>query len=169
MTAQFPWTESDYVSAQWARIKRHPVKIIASFRYVISVFVIVVFAAIANAKWHALLVVFLIFAATILFGLLAQRWRWHQAFKKTPFFRDEITAAIDRQSVRFRGRAAETIHNWSDFWEIYESPRIFIFERPESAFLFVSKKRMSETQIDELRKLIAANAKRQRKLASHAA
>jgi hypothetical protein len=169
MLTQFPWTESDYVSAEWARIKRHPVKIFARFRYVISVFLIVVFAAIANAKWHALLVVCLIFAGTVLFGLLMQRWRWHRAFKKTPFSRGDVTVEIDRQSIRFGGRAGEKIHDWGEFWEIYESPRVFLFERSENGFLFLPKRRISATQIAELRRLIAANARPMQKVSSHAA
>lgn len=169
MTAQFPWTETDYVSAQWARIKRHPVKLVAGLRYVISVFLIVVLAAIANAKWHALLVVCLIFVGMVLFALLIQRWRWHRSFRKTAFFRDEVTAAIDRHSVRFRGRATENACDWEGFREIYESSRVFLFERADSTFLFLPKKRMNQSQTDDLRKLIEANAKRKRRLSSHAA
>lgn len=169
MTAQFRWVEADYVSAQWARIKRHPLKLAVGLRYVISVFIIIVFAAIANAKWHALLVMSLVFLGLVVFGLLMQRWRWHRSFKKTPLFRDDVSAAIDGQSVKLRGRTFEASHDWREFAEVYESTRVFLLERANDTFLFLPKARMSQSQVDELRELIAANGKRKRNLSPHAA
>ena len=164
MTAQFRWVEADYVSAQWARIKRHPLRLAASFRYVISVFLIVVIAGIANQKWHALLVVFVDALLLVVLGLLLQRWRWHRSFKKTPLFREEVSATIDRQSVKLRGRSFEATHDWGEFAEVYESTRVFLLERANDTFLFLPKTHMIQSQADELREIISAGMKRKRNL-----
>ena len=163
MTAQFRWRESDYVAAQWARIKRHPVRIVAGFRYVITVFVILIFAALANAKWRALLALCIGLLVIAVFGLIAQRWRWHLEFKKAPLFRGETSATVDAKSIGLRGANFEATHDWDEFVEVYESARVFLFERANNTFLFFPKASLSESQIGELEKLIAANAKRRRK------
>ena len=168
MTAQFRWRESDYVAAQWARIRRHPVRIAAGFRYVITVFVILVLAALSNGKWRALLALSLGFLGLALFGLMVQRWRWHRDFKKTPLFRDETSVTIDGKSIALRGRDFEATHGWDEFVEVYEAARAFLLERANNSFLFFPKASLSESQIGELRKLFAANAKRKRKAPSRA-
>lgn len=162
VTAQFRSTEADYVSAQWARIKRHPLRLVASFRYAVSVCVIVSLAAIANAKWHFLLVLLEICFGLAIFGLLVQRWVWHRSFRKTPLSRQDVLVEIDRQSVRLRGPAFEATYPWGEFADVYETPRGFLFERADSTFVFLPKTSIEESQVGELRSFMAATKKRVR-------
>lgn len=159
-TAQFRSTESDYVSAQWAIIKRHPLKIVAAFRYVVSVFVIVALAAIANAKWHFLFLLLLACLGFVVFGLLVQRWRWHRSFRKAPFSGQDVLAEVDRQTIKLRSPAFEAAYPWEEFADAYETPRGFVFEGTDSTFVFMPKAGIEESQAAELRNLMAANAKR---------
>lgn len=164
MTVQFRWAEADYASAGWAWYKHHPWKLALGFWYSILILVVVGIAAFENPQsWRIELSVSV---GIVGFAVLVQRYRWHRYFAKTPLFHDDVSAAIDGQSIKLSGKTFQAIHQWGGFSDVYETGRVFVLEKTTSAFVFLPKAGMGQSQIHELRSVISANAKCKVKFAS---
>lgn len=170
MTAQFHWSEADYVSAHKIWLRHHPSAHLREYWFP------VVFAALSAA-----IVVFkpeaglrgmtAIALALLLFGLsaLRTRWRWHQHFKETPLWHDEVTARVDQHGVSLRSQSYEVHHSWGECSDIYEAAGVIIFEAANQNFVFLPKGEMSRAQLLDLRSAIMTYARVQPQLASQTA
>ncbi len=167
MTIHFHWDESDFVVAQVTWLRHHPWPIIRGFWYPIVILLIAVaIVAVHPDAWMRSAIVTLFALATIGLGVLMTRWRWHRQFKRTPLWRDDVTATIDQEGIHLRGQSFEARHFWGEFSEIYEAPRVFVFGKANNTFVFVPKSQMSLSESHELRNTITSYARVKPVLAS---
>jgi hypothetical protein len=155
---QFNLTESDYVSANWAYIKRHWWRFVYQYRLPIgiagaSVAVILQYPE----SWRDFIWILAVGIGLITYILITYRWKWHRQFQN--FGQRLISATVDGESIRLRGARDGIVKQWQEFTDICESNRLFVLASASSRLLFLPKATMSPLQIDELRDLISANAK----------
>jgi len=155
---QFQWTEPDYVSANWAYIKRHWWRFIYGYRLPIGI------AAASMAvilqypeSWRSIIGILAVGIGLIIYVLITHRWNWRRQFRQ--FGQGVISGAVDRESIRLHGARYGITMKWSEMTDIYESSRVFLFGRNKSRLLFLPKAAMSQLQISELRDLISVHAK----------
>ncbi|TAM79496.1 MAG: YcxB family protein [Acidobacteria bacterium] len=170
MQAQFHWSESDYVSAQAAWLRRHPAELLRGFWYpvVIAAFSVAI-VAFKPETWLSGLVGIAIALFALGFGVLITRWRWHRHFRQTPLWHDEVTAKVDQHGVSLHSQTYDVHHSWGECSNIYEAAEVIIFEAANQNFVFIPKRDMSFAQLLDLRNTIMTNARVQPRLASAAA
>lgn len=170
MTAQFHWTEADYVSAQKIWLRRHPWAHLRAYWFPVVIAaisaVIVVFEPQAGLKGMTAIAL-----ALALFGLsaLRTRWRWHRHFDQTPLWHDEATAKVDQHGVSLRSQNYDIHHSWGECADIYEAEGVIMFEGPNQSFIFLPKREMSRAQLLDLKSAIRTYARVEPRLASETA
>jgi len=159
MTLQFRWSEADYVSARWALLKSHPARLALAFWYPAAMLIAIGIGAVENpSAWRFQLVLVLISVGFTALLMLLRRWIWRQEYKKTPFWREEVWAVIDGQSIKLQGETFGVTYNWGELSRVYDSVRVFVFEEGKT-FVFLPKEAMNQSQLDELRSLITSSVK----------
>ncbi len=167
MTADFQSTESDYISAHTAWLKRHPFSMLRSFWYPIAILVLMGMAAAdAGADRKAAVIGVLIAVVYIIVSLLVIRWRWHRTFIKTAWMQQPASLTLDEQGVKLKGLNFENREDWKGIKTICETPGLFLFFMPDKRFYFLPKRGMSEMQIAEIRSIVSMNAQGSAKLAA---
>ena len=167
MTAQFNWREADFVSAQKVWLRRHPWAHLRGYWFPVVVAVlsiaVVVFKPGVGVKGLAGIAL-----ALLLFGLSAvmTRWRWHRHFKRTPLWREEVTAKVDQHGVNLRSQSINVHRSWGECSEIYEAEGVIIFETENHSFVFIPKSDLSYAQLLDLKTTIKTNARVRPELAN---
>lgn len=170
MTAQFHWSEADYVSAQKIWLRRHPWEHLRAYWFPVVVAAlaaaIVVFRPASGLR--GMLGVAL---ALLLFGFsaLRTRWRWHRHFERTPLWHDAVNARVDQHGVSLQSQSYNVHHSWGECSDIYEAAGVIIFEAANQNFVFLPKREMSRAQLLDLKSAIMTYARVQARLASETA
>jgi len=163
MEVSFQLNETDYVSANLAYFRRRWWPLLYGYRLPIGIAVIA-FAVILQHPESGRDVVglFAVGIGLIAYILITYRWTWRRRYEA--FGQRTVSATIDRDSIRFHGGRQEVVRGWTEFADIHETNRIFLFEMRNRRVFFLPKSAMNQTQINELRNLISANAKGKVKL-----
>jgi hypothetical protein len=161
---QFHWTEPDYLSANWAYLKRNWWSFVYGFRLPIGIATASVVVILQNPNsWRDIVGILAVGIGLIAYILITYRWSWRRKFQS--FGQGLISATVDGESIRLRGARNVVTMQWLEITDIYESNRVFLFGRSKSRLLFLPKAAMNQPQINELRDLISANAKGKVRLA----
>ena len=170
MIAQFHWNEADYVSAQKVWLRRHPWTHLRGYWFPVAVgalsAAIVVFKPDVGLKG-----MFGVALALLLIGFsaLRTRWRWHQNFKRTPLWHDEVAAKVDQNGINLHSQSYDVHHSWGECSDIYESEGVINFETANGSFVFLPKRNLSHAQLRDLRNTIVTYARVEARLASQTA
>lgn len=170
MIAQFHWHEADYVSAQKVWLRHHPWIQMRGYWFPVAIaalsIAIVVFKPDVGLKGMLGIIM-----ALLLFGFsaLRTRWRWHQHFRQTPLWRDEVTAKVDQQGVSLRSQSYDVRHSWGECSDIYEAAGVIVIEAANESFFFLPKRDMSRAQLLDLRNTIVTYARVEAHLAAQTA
>jgi hypothetical protein len=170
MTAQFNWSEADYVSAQKVWLRRHPWAHLRGYWF--PVVIAALSAAIVLFKPETGLKGLMgIALALLLFGFsaLMTRWRWHRQFERNPLWHDEFTAKVDQHGVNLHSQSYDVHHSWAECSDIYEAEGVIVFEAANESVVFIPKRDMSCAQLLDLRNTIMTYARVQPRLASQTA
>jgi hypothetical protein len=167
MTADFQYTEADFVSAQIAWLMKHPFVLIRGFWYPIALLVVVAIAVFNHPEhWRNAVIGALIAIGLVALSLIITRWRWRRQFCKTPWMQNRVSAIIDGKGVKLTGQSFEATDHWSGISEACESSGLFMFVRPGKSFVFIPKRAMTQLQLNEIRATIVSNARGKIKLAA---
>ncbi|HEV2113507.1 MAG TPA: hypothetical protein VGR50_05125 [Terriglobales bacterium] len=170
MTAQFHWSEADYVSAQKIWLRRHPGEHLREYWFAVVVAALAAAIVVFKPEW-GLRGMAGVALALLLFGFSAvrTRWRWHHHFQRTPLWHDAVTAKVDQHGVNLQSQSYNVHHSWGECSDIYEAAGIIIFEAANQSFVFLPKREMSRAQLLELKSAIMTYARVQPRLASETA
>jgi hypothetical protein len=161
---QFHWAEPDYVSANWAYIKRHWWSYVYSYRVPIGIAAASVAVILQYPESSSSIVwILAVGIGLIAYILLTYRWTWRRQSQQ--FGQGLISATVDGESIRLSGARYRIVKQWREISDIYESNRVFVFGSGKTKLLFLPKAAMSAAQVNELRDLISANATGKVKLA----
>jgi hypothetical protein len=167
MDMQFHAKEADFVSANWAYLKRHWWPFVFNYRLPIGMFVVAIAVLFLHpessqgSRW--------ILAIGIGLGayvVVAHRWSWHRQFQRSARARQLISATVNGDFIRLSAENYKVVTSWSDLTDIYESDRVFMFATSKGTVMFLPKASLSKAQIEELRSLISVNARGKVRLAS---
>lgn len=165
MILQLSWTDDDITSAYWAYVRRNPWLFIRYFRYpIVAIAVSCVIIIQYPQSWQIVGGLLLFDAGIIAYELLLSRRNERKRFKNWRFWKDAVSATIDGQSLLIKGQTAEQKIAWSQFSDIFESKRLFLLTTVRKRILFLPKSGMSDSEIFELKTLIATYAKGRVKL-----
>ena len=170
MTAQFHWSEADFVSAQKVWLRHHPWAHLRGYWFPVAIaalsVAIVVFKP--EAGLRGLMGIAL---ALLLFGFsaLRTRWRWHRQFRRAALWRDGVTAKVDKHGLNLHSQSYDVYHSWGECSDIYESEGVIVFETANESFVFLPKRDMSRAQLLDLRNTIVTYARVEARLASQTA
>jgi hypothetical protein len=166
MNAQLRWTDADAASAHWAYLQRNVWRFVRHFRYsIVAVAVSAIVLIQYPESWQVVGSIVLFDVGAIAYQLfLFQRNTIHR-FKNSRLWKDTVSVTIDGKSIRLTGQAFDNAREWSEFSNIFESKRVFMFGTSGKKVLFLPKSGMNESQITELRTLISTYAKGKVRLA----
>jgi hypothetical protein len=159
MIVQLRWADADIASAYWAYLKRNPGRLARYFRYpIVAIVVSGVVLVQYPGSWQLVGWLVLFDVGTIAYQLLISQRNANRRFKNSRLLKDSVSVTIDGRSIRFSGPELEREKQWSEFSDIFESKRLFMFIAVSNKILFIPKSGLSDPQIAELRVLIATYA-----------
>jgi YcxB-like protein len=97
-------------------------------------------------------------SATIAYQLILFQRNTVRRFKHSRLWQDTASVFIDGKAIRMTGQTFDKAREWSDFSDIFEFKRVFMFVTAGRRVLFLPKSGMDESQIVELRTLISTYA-----------
>jgi hypothetical protein len=159
MNVQLRWTDSDAASAHWVYLQRNSWRFIRYFRYsIVAVAVSAVVLFQYPNSWQV--VGWLVFfdLGAIAYQLFLFQRNTIRRFKNSRLWQGTVSVTIDEKSIQSTGQAFDNVREWSEFSDIFESKRIFMFGTTGKKVLFLPKSGMNESQIAELRTLISTYA-----------
>ena len=167
MMVQLRWTDADVAAAQWAYLKHNPWRFIRYLRYpIVAVVVSGIVLVQYPESWQVVGWLVLFDVGTIAYQFFISRRITIRRFKKSRLWQDIVSVTIDGQSLRLSGRGFEVTREWSEYSDVFESGRVFMFGRGGNKILFLPKSGMNESEIVELRTLVSTYAKGKVKLVS---
>lgn len=170
MEVQFRMAEPDYVSANWTYLKQRPWRFVLGYRFPIGLAAVALLIIAKNPeRWVDVGCILAVGLTLIGYIFLAHRWSWHRQFQQQGLGERLISLTIDAQSVRLREKTNELASRWDEISFIHEAHLIFMFGTVKGKLIYLPKTAMSQTQIHELKMLIAANARCKVRLTSSAA
>jgi hypothetical protein len=165
MILQLSWSDGEITSAYWAYVRRNPWLLIRYFRYpIVAIAVSAVIIVQYPQSWQVVGGLLLFDAGTIAYEMLLSHRNMRKRFKNWRSWQDFASATIDGHSLRLKGQTSEQEIAWSRFSDIFESKRLFLLTAGRKRILFLPKSGMSDSEIFELRTLIATCARGKVKL-----
>jgi hypothetical protein len=165
MTIVFRYHEADFVSAHWVYLLRHRFRFIYAFRLPLCMVAIGAIVIIEYpGSWQSLARLIVIGTGMLAFVLYGYWRNWIRRFSVEGFSHQIVTAEVDPAGLKTRVQTREAFYPWTAFSDIAESRRVFVFSRPDATFILLPKSEMALAQLEELRNLIASNAKGRVKL-----
>jgi hypothetical protein len=166
MNIQFQWTDADPASAHWVYLQRNLWRFVRYFRTsIVAVIVSAIVLFQYPESWQV--VGWLIFfdLGTIAYQLFLFRRNTILSFKSSRLWKGIVSITIDGKSIRSAGESFDSVREWTEFSDVVESKRFFMFGTASKKFLYLPKSGMNESQTAELRTLIATYAKGNVKIA----
>ena len=166
MALIFNWIEADYVSAYWAWLRRRPWTVALGFWYSLLILAMVIGRAITRPQdWQRLLPFAAVGLGAAVLGLIRTRWNMHRAFKALLLPDGLVTAIVDERGVSLKANQTAKLVLWSEVSRFYASSKVLVLEKGENEYIFLPKRAMSDSQIDQVHRYVAsASANRQRAL-----
>ncbi len=164
MTLTFNWSESDYVSAYWTWLRRHPWKVVLGFWYSLFILAMVVVAAIRSRQnWRTQLAYVGVALGAGLIGYIRTRWSLHRYFRKNLFPDGLVTATVDDRGISLNAHGAGKALLWKEVSQVHESTRVVVIEKGKEEYVFLPKSAMSDPQVYELRGFAASAGEQYRR------
>jgi len=89
---------------------------------------------------------------------LLRNYQFRKQYRKNSLLHDRRSLDVDDTQLRFKTSTSESSSTWSSYTKFAENDRTFIvFQQGNQIFVPLPKRELSETQVAELRSLLAAH------------
>src|SRR3954468_22557190 len=152
MVLEYPWTERDFIAAQFLWLRRNPLQLLKGLWYPLVVCALAIWVVVTDpSRWKNALVALAAAAAITALGVIIALWRWHRIFQKSQISSGALQAVLDDHGVLIKSPGMEVRTRWDFIGSYYESSRLFVLETKKREPIYIPKATLSVMEIDRLR------------------